>query len=269
MVQFGPYGAYDLERGWAPAPRYILRRHRILQLMKDLPPGDLLEIGCGGGALLRDLAAWGRRCVAVEISEEAYEVAKDIHAGQDRIELHRGPKDTWRGAFDYVLAFEVLEHIQDDAGAVREWVSYLKAGGMILLSVPCHMKKWSASDVGAGHYRRYERRQLCDLLRTCGIDVVHAEIYGFPLGNALDALRARVFARRLRDGDLLAGGGDDAREANTRRSGVDRKIHARAYPVYAGFPCRLALDLCCRIQALFGRSELGTGYLVAGKKVCS
>ena len=47
------------ERGRAPAPRYLLRRDRILDLIDGLPRGHLLEVGCGAGALLADFCLWG------------------------------------------------------------------------------------------------------------------------------------------------------------------------------------------------------------------
>ena len=46
------YGISFPERGWVPAPRYLLRRDRVLRLLARLPVGRLLEIGCGSGALL-------------------------------------------------------------------------------------------------------------------------------------------------------------------------------------------------------------------------
>ena len=52
-------GAVVPEMGWVPPFRYLLRRSRILSLLRTVPRGALLEIGCGAGALL--YKAWKRR----------------------------------------------------------------------------------------------------------------------------------------------------------------------------------------------------------------
>ena len=46
------YGAV-LEGRWVPAPRFVLRRDRVLPLVEGLPAGRVIEVGCGSGALLR------------------------------------------------------------------------------------------------------------------------------------------------------------------------------------------------------------------------
>ena len=53
--------------------------------------------------------------------------------------------------FDYVFAFEVLEHITHDLDALKEWSSYVKEGGHILISVPAHMKHFDRDDEYVGH----------------------------------------------------------------------------------------------------------------------
>ena len=46
------FGPVVLEQGWVLAPRYSLRRRRVLELTMGWPEGDLLEVGCGAGTLL-------------------------------------------------------------------------------------------------------------------------------------------------------------------------------------------------------------------------
>src|SRR5688572_255286 len=75
MIDHTSYGRVAPELGWVPAPRYLLRRHRALNLLKGLPRGRVLEVGCGAGALLNDLAGLGYDCTALESSSEARRVA--------------------------------------------------------------------------------------------------------------------------------------------------------------------------------------------------
>ncbi|MEL7157397.1 MAG: methyltransferase domain-containing protein, partial [Actinomycetota bacterium] len=53
--------------------------------------------------------------------------------------------------FDYVMAFEVLEHITDDRAALEEWLRRLRPGGRVLFSVPAHQRKYGDADRAVGH----------------------------------------------------------------------------------------------------------------------
>ncbi len=260
-LNIGPFGLNAIDLGWVPAPRYVLRRHRVLHLLNGMPSGRLLEIGCGGGALLHDLAAMGHECLATEHSPKAYELAVKFKAGNPRISIHRDIDAAWTASFDYVLAFEVLEHIEDDLGALRQWISLLKPGGYILLSVPAHQRKWSATDVGAGHFRRYERNGLSRVLQDAGLQIRELEMYGFPLANMVAPIQSLRYRRKLKSAQLSDAEDNHSRLVNTSHSGVDRSIECKLYPLYAHLPGRAAMASCCRIQAWFKNSEWGNGYL--------
>ena len=73
------------------------------------------------------------------------------------------------GQFDLVCAFEVLEHIEDDAAAVRQWAARLRPGGWLLLSVPAHQRRYGPADELVGHFRRYDPARLTALLARCGL----------------------------------------------------------------------------------------------------
>src|SRR3546814_10271932 len=70
-----------------------------------------------------------------------------------------------------VCAFDVLEHIEDDRLAIQEWIRWLAPNGKTILSVPAHRSRWGAGDVWAGHYRRYDRNDVEQLLVSCGMEV--------------------------------------------------------------------------------------------------
>ncbi len=83
--------------------------------------------------------------------------------------------------FDYLFAFEVLEHIKDDLIALTEWSKFLKPKGKVIVSVPAHQKKFSKSDQYVGHIRRYEKQELSNLLKDAGYQHIEIVNYGFPL----------------------------------------------------------------------------------------
>ena len=66
--------------------------------------------------------------------------------------------------YDLVCAFEVLEHIEDDGAAVEAWHGYVAPHGWLLLSTPAHSNRYGISDEYVGHFRRYDRSTLVNLL---------------------------------------------------------------------------------------------------------
>jgi SAM-dependent methyltransferase len=260
------FGLTAPELGWVPAPRYALRRARLLALAARFGGGRLprlLEIGPGAGALLPDLAALGFSCDALESSEAAFRLAGALNADQPMVHLRREPAADWTGAFDALVACEVLEHIEDDRGALAGWRAWLRPGGHLILSVPAHARRWSATDEWAGHFRRYEKADLRRLLETSGFAVEELECYGFPLSNLVEPLRAWSHARALR----RAAGRKEDMAAATAESGIERGLEARLWPLQAGLPGRLLFRAAFRLQELFRHRDLGTGYLVLARRV--
>ena len=255
-------GAALPELGWVPAPSYLMRRDRILRIMRALSPGELLEIGCGAGALLDDLSRMGYACQAMETSPAARALAEVMLRDRAGIQVRAAPAEEWNGRFDYVLAFEVLEHIEDDRGALATWASWLKPRGHLVMSVPAHQRRWTASDVWAGHYRRYEQAQLISLLEASGFQIHRTECYGFPLSNMMSPLRGWLHQRAMRRERTPA----EDKAGNTQRSGTERTVESRFYPLEASFVGTALLKLNFAIQDLFVGTEMGTGFLVLAQK---
>ncbi|MCA9606991.1 MAG: methyltransferase domain-containing protein, partial [Myxococcales bacterium] len=207
-------------------------------------------------ALLRDVAARGYACDALETSPRALELLREAYGGRADIRVHAAAGDDWAGAFDLVMAFEVLEHIEDDAAALEEWCSWLAPGGHLLLSVPAHQRRWNPTDVWAGHFRRYERDELAARLAAAGLEVRSLECYGFPLANALEAVRARTFQR----------GDTRGREGATAQSGVERRVETRLWPLQTRLLGRAAMVALCNMQEAFLDRELGNGFLAVARR---
>jgi SAM-dependent methyltransferase len=218
----------------------------------------VLEIGCGAGALLSELATLGFHCTGLETSERARTLAKAFVSEHPSVAICDTPVDSWQGAFDYVLAFEVLEHIEDDEAALRQWTSWLKPGGSLLLSVPAHQALWNDADVWAGHYRRYERRDLRSVCVAAGLRPVVIESYGYPLANWVEPIRAYMSRQRLRAEPAT----DKTREEFTSASGVERSKELKLFPLFGRLPGALALLAFCQLQRLFLKTDRGNGYLV-------
>ncbi|MFX0140357.1 MAG: class I SAM-dependent methyltransferase, partial [Candidatus Hodarchaeota archaeon] len=66
-------------------------------------------------------------------------------------------------SFDFVIALDVLEHIENDKLAASEISRILKKNGIALITVPHRMKYYTNQDRIIGHYRRYEIDQIVSL----------------------------------------------------------------------------------------------------------
>jgi 2-polyprenyl-3-methyl-5-hydroxy-6-metoxy-1,4-benzoquinol methylase len=253
------YGVFLKDKSWVPAPRYLLRRSRLLKLIKDIPPGRTIEVGCGAGGITFDLAQMGFTCEAIETSDQARGISSKILSGAATpVKLHDAPRE-WKEEFDSLMSFEVLEHIEHDEAALKEWTTWVKPGGYFVLSVPALKSKWGPSDVWAGHFRRYEKDEFISLLNSCGLECQHFEAYGYPLSYATNFVRNLLHAREAKKLGLGSQQGTD-------RSGVDRTKEASFYGFQKSLLGRALMSFCCHIQTYFAKFGYGDGFIVVAKK---
>lgn len=257
------YGPSVPEKGWVPAPRYLLRRQRLLEMLDGVFPCSLLEVGCGPGVLMYELSLRGNDCTAVETSQQALDVARYVNNKRDNVVIYDDMRDDWVGKFDLVMACEVLEHIQDDYSALQSWSKLIKKDGRLLISVPCHMSKWTATDVWAGHYRRYEKNNLMALMNESGFEIEKFECYGFPLANIIEPFRARMHARQLKQKNSIDGAD---RKENNDASGVSRSTETTLYPLLCSWFGVMVMKTAYFLQDIFLGRDVGNGYIVRAKK---
>jgi SAM-dependent methyltransferase len=261
VVQHPRFGPAMPGLNWVPAPRYILRRDRILRHLRGMAPCKVLDIGCGPGALISELSRRGFDAYGVDGSSKARALAQHLQSQCKRMQIHSDFRADWKGTFDLVLSFEVIEHLHDDVGALRDWRRYLKTGGKLILSTPAHPNRWNAADEWAGHVRRYEGPQLVRAIESAGFKIESVECYGFPLANVMEVFRARTYKSQLRRKRQVL---KDA-HALTEDSGSDRAIEARLWPVFSSGAASMAMWLFCQIQRPFLKTELGNGFIVVAK----
>ena len=101
------------------------------------------------------------------------------------------------GTFDGILMLDVVEHVEDDAGFVRDVVEGLLApSGWALVSVPAYQALFSEHDRALRHHRRYSPGALRAVLESAGLEVVTRG----GLFHGLLAVRAAQVVRERRRG---------------------------------------------------------------------
>jgi SAM-dependent methyltransferase len=236
------------------APRLFARLYAIDKLIGDLPaPKRILEIGPGLGDLSAHLLERYPEAPLElsEVSSNAAEVLRARFRDESRVIVSQddllGRADIIP-TFDLVIACEVFEHIENDAAGLRAVGRLMNEGGHFIFSAPCHMKKWQAADVFAGHYRRYERAELIEKLESAGLKVEHLWTFGFPSVNLIQPARQLYYKSRNREQT-------PDKQTATEKSGIDRPSAMR----YAKWAAIIAMLPLFPIESLFWRKDFGDG----------
>jgi SAM-dependent methyltransferase len=85
--------------------------------------------------------------------------------------------------FDLVCAFDVIEHVADDALVFQEVARVLKEDGVFLVSVPVHADRWTEFDDWVGHARRYDPPELMSILGRHRFTVQKSAAFGMQPAN--------------------------------------------------------------------------------------
>jgi 2-polyprenyl-3-methyl-5-hydroxy-6-metoxy-1,4-benzoquinol methylase len=168
--------------------------------IQKLPDGfRILEVGCGSGNVLRvlqRLAAERGTVEGLELSDQAAEAAR----ARTRLSVTTGYLSDLDAAtsFDIIAAFDVLEHIADEAAVLQQIRARLRPGGRLILTVPAHQSLWSPFDVASGHERRYSPAMLLRSLQRSGYNIEYLT-YFMSLLFPMMWLRRRLLNARERD----------------------------------------------------------------------
>jgi SAM-dependent methyltransferase len=135
----------------------------------------ILDIGCGPGNTIRRFLRAGD-VYGFDYSLDSLAFArtkgiKNVFSG-DSVALPIAS-----GAFDCVIALDVLEHVEDDARLLREIVRVLRPGGLFFITVPAFMALWRYHDEAYGHFRRYRRGELDRRVREAGLEVAVCQFF--------------------------------------------------------------------------------------------
>jgi SAM-dependent methyltransferase len=159
----------------------------------------VLEIGCGIGNFTAKLLD-RELIVAIDTEPDCIERLRSRFPAQRNLyamarDAAMPLDDLQRDQLDSCLCLNVLEHIEDDAGALRNIAAILAPGGAIVLIVPAFQCLYGPIDRHLGHYRRYTRASLKNLAAATGLTLRHVRYMNLP-GFFAWWLNAKILKRQ-------------------------------------------------------------------------
>ena len=236
-----------------------LRWDLVDPVVRSLPPGRALEIGPGRGAVAARLVELGFHYTGAEMADAVRTSTAALLARRTATARMIATVDDLApdDRFDLVCAFEVIEHIEDDAAAMQAWADRLALGGTVVISTPADPERYAIFDEAVGHLRRYRTEELAELAQRAGLVDVHVQHYGAGLGDLLERGRNAILGRRL-----TAGGGAAAGTSQLERTEASNSI---AQPPDAlGTATRLLTAPARRWQR--GRPDRGPGLVLTARR---
>ena len=112
----------------------------------------ILDVGCGTGANIEMLSAYGES-EGVDVSDDALEFCR-----KKGLKVQKGLAETLPyddDAFDLTTALDVVEHLDDDIAGLKEMFRVTRGGGYSLIFVPAFMWLWGVQDDISNHRIRY------------------------------------------------------------------------------------------------------------------
>jgi 2-polyprenyl-3-methyl-5-hydroxy-6-metoxy-1,4-benzoquinol methylase len=165
---------------WSNSRNRLFKRI-VYNHLKSTGKTKYLEIGCATGEFIRQIVENEN----LEITGSEIYLKALVHARKNFPNVNFIQYDVTQGTigeeFDLIVAFDVIEHIEDDTAAILNINKMLGKNGCLIITVPQHMFMWSRLDEILKHKRRYSRRELVTRLQASGFDIRYATSFLFIL----------------------------------------------------------------------------------------
>lgn len=154
---------------WSRARRNLIKRF-ISEFALPKDSMMVLDVGCGGGELLSSLKGYGKLfglepSVLGVTQSQAKTTARVVKGKAEKLPFKEG-------LFDILTSLDVIEHLNDDSQALRNFYRVISNQGMVILTVPAFKFLWSPRDILLEHKRRYTVAGLKLLLEKTGFEII-------------------------------------------------------------------------------------------------
>jgi SAM-dependent methyltransferase len=197
---------YELQTHQAEDRHWWYRGRRVVleRAIDDLrlpARARILDAGCGSGRNMVELARHGT-VTGIELSQTSVALARERGVGEviagSVLEM---PFEA--DSFELAASLDVIEHLEDDLGALRELRRVVAPGGSLLVTVPAYQWLWSGHDEVNHHFRRYTRRSLQRAGEQAGWQQVRTTYFNSLLLPAAILLRVLDrFSRKTTESSL-------------------------------------------------------------------
>ena len=165
-----------------------------------------LDIGCGNGLVRRQLEKttdWivdgtdlDRRVLEDSNPENGTTMLYDIHQRNEEL----------REAYDFIILFDVLEHIEDTSHFLDSVLFHLKPGGHLHINVPAREEFRTRYDDAVGHIRRYSKSSLKNEFTNKPAEVLRVQYWGFLMIPLLLIRKAMLASSNLSHDEIVEKG---------------------------------------------------------------
>ncbi|MCY3944693.1 MAG: class I SAM-dependent methyltransferase [Anaerolineaceae bacterium] len=191
-------------------------RRRLRQLQRHAVKGRLLDIGCATGFFLDEAQKAGWSVTGLDPSDFAVQYARN-HFGLDVLHGTLENVNLPAQSFDLVTMWDVIEHVSDPAGCIRQVRRLLRDDGVLTLatpnveSIPARLagRAWVGYKLSGEHVTFFSKRTLSQMLDSAGFTVLQTRHIGKHVSLALFRNRLGMYfplmARLLNVVEDLAG----------------------------------------------------------------
>ena len=157
----------------------------LLENNFDMDELHIADVGCGDGSLLQFisqikpnacLTGFDISSEQMDFNAQLYPLMRFFHFDAGNSAVPGELKET----FDLVLSCEVIEHIENDMQFIDNILYLLKPGGTLFLTTISGKLRRLDKEV-LGHFRSYEKKEICSLLAEKGINADKSYNTGFPI----------------------------------------------------------------------------------------
>ena len=156
-------------------------REYQISLIKKFIKGKFIEVGAGKGGLVPFYKNLAKEITLLEPEKKLYKVLKKKYISK-KIKIKNQTIKSINKKFDTIIYYDVLEHIKNDLGEIKNAKKKLSKQGCLIFSVPAYQSFYSSFDKSVGHYRRYNKKNFIKLNKKAGIKIeklVYYDSIGF------------------------------------------------------------------------------------------